>query len=161
MSSVNADITKIDSFEANFEQSVMNEKQDVIRYFGHVLATKPQYALWQYSKPVEKEIYITKQNVTIIEPEIEQVIIRRIQNNFNFFKMIEDAKEIKKDIYITQIKGIEYTIKLNKNLIKSISYKDEFENSIIISFTQQIQNSKIDRMVFTPKIPLEYDIIRD
>jgi len=161
MSSVNADITKIDSFEADFEQSVMNEKQDVIRYFGHVLATKPQYALWQYSKPVEKEIYITKQNVTIIEPEIEQVIIRRIRNNFNFFKMIEDAKEIKKDIYITKIKDIEYTIKLDKNLIKSISYKDEFENNIIISFTQQIQNSKIDTIVFTPKVPLEYDIIRD
>jgi outer membrane lipoprotein carrier protein len=75
--------------------------------------------------------------------------------------MIADAKEIHKDTYTTKIKDIEYTIKLQKTLIKSISYKDEFENSVIINFKNQIQNSDINTTIFNPIIPLEYDIIRD
>lgn len=161
LTNLHAEIPKIDSFEADFTQTIVSDKGNELHYYGHVLAAKPQYALWQYLKPVVKEIYITKRNVTIIEPEIEQVIIRNIHNNFDFFSLIQTAKEIKKDTYITILKDIKYTIKIQNNNIASISYKDEFENSVIITFEKQSQNGEVDLKVFSPIIPLEYDIIQE
>ena len=47
------------------------------------------------------------------------------------------------------------------SLIESISYSDEFENSVKVLFTNQRQNEKIDNNLYIPNIPVEYDIIRD
>ena len=46
-------------------------------------------------------------------------------------------------------------------MIETISYLDEFENSVKIVFTHQKQNEVIDPEVFMPKIPIDFDVIRD
>jgi len=156
-----ANIIEIDSFEANFTQVVTNDAKNQLIYKGYVKAMKPQYALWSYKQPTQKDIYINNSKVTIVEPDIEQVIIKHISNTFNFFNMLKNAKFISKNIYLTKFQNVEYKIKLINNKIETISYQDELENSIVITFSNQIQNKKIDTNLFTPIFPLDYDLIED
>jgi len=156
-----ANIEAINSFEADFKQDVTNDKGNVLSYSGHIKAIKPQNALWSYQTPIKKEIYVTAYKVVIVEPEIEQAIVKVIQNDFDFFSMIKNAKEIKKDVYIATFKESKFTIKLNRKKIESIAYIDEFENHVLITFTKQIQNRDIDANTFQVSIPMGYDIIRD
>ncbi len=154
-------IDTINSFEADFTQSVTDEKKKVLNYTGHIIASKPQNALWQYNTPVKKEIYINAYNVTIIEPEIEQVIIRKLESNFDLFNMMKNAQQIDTEKYKAVYKDSEFIITTKNNIIETISYIDEFENNVKITFTNQKQNEVIDLEVFTPKIPIDFDVIRD
>ena len=156
-----ASLSDINSFKADFTQNIVDEKNKVLSYRGHILASKPQNALWVYSQPVNKYVYINPRTVTIIEPEIEQVIIKRIESNFNFFNMIQNAQKIDKNLYRAHYKESIFTIGTENNLLKSISYKDEFENSVEIIFSNQEQNIQIDKKLFVPFVPVEYDIIND
>jgi len=156
-----ASLEEITSFEADFTQSITDEKNKTINYNGHIVASKPQNARWSYFKPVKKEVYINNFDVTIVEPEIEQVIIRKIESNFDFFKMISNAKKIEENKYLAHYKDSNFTIIKKGALIESISYLDEFENRVKIIFKNQKQNQKINETVFRPFFPLEFDIIRD
>ena len=151
----------LNSFQADFTQSVTDDKNKSLVYKGHVVASKPQNAVWNYMEPIKKDVYISKYSVTIIEPEIEQVIIRRIDASLDFFNMIQNAKEIEKNRYEANYKESKFTITTNNKLIESISYLDEFENNVKIVFKNQKQNEKISRELFTPKYSLEFDVIRD
>ena len=151
----------VDSFKADFTQTVTDEKNKVLTYNGNLIASKPQNAIWRYTTPINKDVYINKHSVIIIEPEIEQAIIRKIESNFNFFKMIQNAKKTQHNTYITKFKNTDFTIVTKNKLIESISYIDEFENNVKILFKNQKQNEKIDENLFIPNIPLEFDIIRD
>lgn len=156
-----ASLNHIYSFEADFTQNITDEKNKVLTYNGHLIASKPLYALWRYIKPVKKDIYINSYNVTIIEPEIEQVIVKRIESKFDFFSIVESAREIKKDVYQAFYRESKFTITSKNGFIESISYLDEFDNKVKILFTNQKQNMEIDNSTFVPKIPSEFDLIKD
>lgn len=149
------------SFDADFTQSITDEKNKTINYSGHITAKKPQNARWSYFKPVKKEVYINNYDVTIVEPEIEQVVIRKIESNFDFFKMIANAKENSENSYTAKYGEALFEIKKSGDLIESISYMDEFENRVTIIFKNQKQNQDIDKTLFMPTYPLDFDIIRD
>ena len=156
-----ASIDNITSFEADFKQIITDEKNKQLTYSGHLITSKPQNALWSYTKPIKKEIYIRGYSVTIIEPEIEQVILRELSLEFDFFRMIKKAKKIGNSKYEATNKDMKFTILLKDNLIKSISYIDEFDNKVKIIFDNQKQNRQIDKNIYYPTIPDGYDIVRD
>ncbi len=156
-----ASFDNTNAFEADFTQSVTDDKNKSLIYKGHIIASKPQNALWNYTSPIKKDVYISKYSVTIIEPEIEQVIIRKIESNFDFFNMIRNAKEIEKNRYEANYKESKFIITTKDELIESISYIDEFENSVKIIFKNQKQNEEIDLELFIPNYSLDFDVIRD
>ena len=154
-------VLDMSSFEADFNQIITDDKGKELSYSGHIVASKPQYALWSYKKPVVKSVYITPYYVTVVEPEIEQAIIRKIASNFDFFNMIKKAKKEKDNLYIATLNESKYTINIENSMIKSISYLDEFENKVSIIFSNQNKNKIFSEDVFRANVPLEYDIIRD
>lgn len=156
-----ASFDTLNTFQADFTQSVTDDKNKSLVYKGHIIASKPQNALWEYTTPIKKDVYINRFSVTLIEPEIEQVIIRKIESNFDFFSMVRNAKKIEDNKYIANYKESKFTITTKNELIESISYIDEFENRVKIVFENQKQNKKIDLKLFVPDYPLEFDIIRD
>ncbi len=156
-----ASLDGITSFEADFTQSITDDKDKTLNYSGNIVALKPQNAKWSYIKPVKKTVYINDFEVTIVEPEIEQVIVKTLESNFDFFKMIANAKKISDNRYEANYKDTKFTITQNGSFIESISYSDEFENRVKIIFKNQKQNQSIDKTLFTPKFPLDFDIIRD
>lgn len=151
----------IHSFQADFSQSITDDKNSTLSYNGKVQAKRPQEALWNYHSPIKKDVYIDKFRVTVVEPEIEQVIIRRVESNFDFFNIIQNAKKVSENEYEGFYQKTKFTILLEKNLIKSISYKDGFENKVEVKFENQEQNVKIEEDVFIAKYPLDFDVIRD
>ena len=156
-----ANMQNINSFEADFKQKIVDDQNKTIVYLGHIKATKPQYALWNYTKPIQKSVYILENKAIIIEPELEQAIIKRISNNFDFFKLIRDAKKLSNGKYLARYNNTTFIIQTKNDTIVSISYKDEFENRVTIDFTHQIENKEIDKKEFTPVIPDDYDVIRN
>ena len=156
-----ASIDNITSFKADFSQSVTDDKNATLSYSGNLAAQKPQDAVWHYTSPIKKDVYIDRFRVTVVEPEIEQVIVRRIESNFDFFKMIKNAKKVAENKYEANYNEANFTITTKNELLESISYKDEFENDVKILFTNQEQNIKIDDQVFVADYPLEFDVIRD
>ena len=156
-----ASLIDIHSFEASFTQKVTDDRNATLQYDGYVRAQKPQNAVWNYLKPVKKDVYLDRFRVTIVEPEIEQVILKRVESNFDFFMMIKNAKKVADDTYEASFKNAKFIIKTEKTLIKSISYKDEFENNVLISFENQKQNIKINENFFIADYPVEYDVIGD
>jgi len=151
----------ITSFEAAFEQVIRDDKGKELTYNGHIIATSPQYAIWKYSTPIKKTMFIQPNLITIVEPEIEQVIIKNIPSYFDFFTIIKHAKKITEDKYETIIKNVKYTIQTDKGLIKAVSYYDEFENFVKITFNEQIQNKIISKIIFKPFYPKDYDVISE
>ena len=156
-----ASMPDIKFFDADFEQKIVDDKGKTLSYSGHIKATRPNYVFWSYEKPVVKNIYISGEKLLIIEPEIEQVISKRIDQKFNFFNMIKNAKKIDKNSYKTEFNNSEFTIKIEHSKLTSISYKDKFDNSVTIRFSKQVQNRKVPLEVFTPEIPAAYDFIQD
>jgi len=155
------ELENINSFTANFSQTIVDDKNKTLSYSGLVEASKPYFALWSYKKPIQKDVYILRTKVMIVEKELEQVIIKNLDSSFNFFSMIKNAKKISNNKYIAKFKDKLFTISTNKHTISAISYQDDFDNNITIKFKNQKINKKIDLEVFDPIIPLDYDIIRE
>jgi len=154
-------ITDMKTFEADFIQKITDDKKKTLKYTGHIKASKPAYALWEYKSPINKTIYIEFDKITIIEPELEQAIIKYINEDFDFFSMIKNAKKIGKDTYKARFKQTNFFIKTKNNKIKSISYVDELDNNVEIIFDSVSQNIDINKKDFLPKIPLGYDILNN
>ncbi len=156
-----ANFIQLHSFSANFTQTITDEQNKKLIYTGSLQAKEPQSALWLYKTPIKKSIYIKDNRVIVIEPELEQAIIKHIPANFDFFHMIKNAKQINKDTYITTLEGNTYTISVKNGLIVALDYKDDFGNSIHIVFSHQSQNKPINDTLFQAIIPSEYDILQN
>jgi len=156
-----ASVDDINSFEADFIQTITDDKNKVLTYKGNIIAKRPQSALWRYQEPIKKYVYINKYNVTIVEPDLEQVMIKKIESSFNIFYMLQNAKKISNNTYETYFKNSKFIINKNKNFIESISYIDEFENKVKIIFTNQKLNKEINAKEFIPEFSVDFDIIRE
>ena len=156
-----ASFENINSFEADFIQTITDDKNKILNYEGKVIASKPSSAVWNYSKPITKNVYINSNSITIVEPEIEQVIIKDIASSFDFFHMLQNAKKITDNSYITEFNGKKFSLIVRDKLLYSISYIDEFENLVKIIFSNQKYNQKIDEQRYVPLFSLDFDIVRD
>ena len=161
VSSSYANILKdIKTFDANFQQKIINPSKKEILYKGHLFIKEPNYILWQYKEPVIKNVYIINNFAIIDEPELEQAIFSRLQDEIDILELIKTAKKIDENRYLAKIYDVNYTLTTKDNKIQKIEYKDALENSVIISFTNVVQNEEIDDEIFKFLPPEHYDIIR-
>jgi len=152
---------KTDTMKADFVQTITDDKNSTITYKGSMLAKRPSMAMWHYKEPIEKTVYVTATNVTIVEPELEQAIIKRLDNSIDILAILASAKEEGKNSYTAIYKSKEYHIATHSNMIDSISYTDAFDNLVKIVFSEQQINKKIDNGLFEADIPADFDIIKD
>jgi len=153
-------LNNIKSFDANFEQKIINPSQKEILYKGHLVLKEPHYILWQYKEPVLKNVYIINNFAIIDEPELEQAILTKLQNEIDILNLIKNAKQISENEYLTNIYDVEYNLFTKDNKIQRIEYKDALENRVIITFFDTKQNIDIDEEIFKFLPPDYYDIIR-
>jgi len=149
------------SFSAPFEQRIVDDQNKTITYHGHVWAKRPDKALWKYTDPIEKNVYVHGKRVIVVEPDLEQVIIKKINNDIDLFTLIASAKPIGNETYEANYSDQLFTIRLKQGIIEQIRYLDPFENRVILTFTDQEQNKEIDDDKFFAHIPNTYDIIKD
>lgn len=156
------DIKDLDSFQANFVQSITSDSKNVIEYKGEVFIKKSGKILWKYKTPVVKNVYIDNNYALVDEPELEQAILTQLEDEINIIKLLNSSKKIGENSYITNIDDIDYSIKTSKNgnKIEEIRYKDKLENSVLILFYDTVQNVQISDEIFKFEIPDYYDVIR-
>jgi len=154
------DFKDLKTFEASFTQKITNPSGNEVSYNGLIFIKEPNKIKWQYNDPIEKFVYIKKYTVTIIEPELEQIIVTNLNKEINIINLLKNAQEISKNKYKSNFNNIDYVLTLENNQLQNISYKDELENEVIISFFDVKQDEKIDDAVFKFMIPDYYDVIR-
>jgi len=150
----------IKTLETDFIQTIQNPSGTKVYYEGKLHIKEPSLIKWEYKEPVQKYVYIKKYTITIIEPELEQAIVTKIDNEINILALLKKAKKISQNSYISWFNNIEFNISLHNNRLKSISYKDELENNVFIEFTQVKQNDIIEGEIFKFQIPYHYDLIK-
>jgi len=153
-------LDKIKTFQANFTQTVTNESNKTISYEGKVFIKNNNRVLWKYITPIEKNVFLLNDIVIIDEPELEQVIYTKLKEELNILKILKDSKKLSKNTYESFFYNRKYEIIVDNNKIKKVSYKDELDNSIVISFSNVVQNSNIPKDLFRFIPPSYYDIIK-
>ena len=153
------DVT-LQSFQASFTQEILDENNKSIVYRGTLWAQRPDSALWHYSEPVEKSIYVHGGEVVMIEPDLEQAVVRRLNEDIDFLEILSRARKSGPEQYEAQYGSQTFHITLKGEVIDSISYRDSFDNRVSITFSKQMQNTPIEAERFRVTIPPSYDIIR-
>jgi outer membrane lipoprotein carrier protein len=93
---------------------------------------------------VAKKIYFNNTHVLIIEPELEQAIITTLESTPNIAQLLQDAKEIAPNKYVTKFMETTYTIFAHKDSIDKVVYRDKLDNAVEINFSNQTTNLFLD-----------------
>lgn len=151
---------ELNTIESHFTQSILDEDNKSIVYEGKLWAKKPAMAHWSYEKPIQKDIYVTFSKVTIVEPDLEQVIYKDIGDTIDLIAIISHAKALSPEHYLAQYNNKDYHIYLNKKLLSSIVYRDDFDNKTVIKFDHIKQNYDLNTSHLEAVIPEDYDVIK-
>ncbi|RXJ60220.1 LolA-like outer membrane lipoprotein chaperone [Candidatus Marinarcus aquaticus] len=150
----------IKTFQANFIQTIQNSSDKTIVYKGEVFIKGNARILWQYKKPIIKNVYINNSYAIVDEPELEQAIYTKLHQEVDILDIIKNAKEISPTLYRTTLYEIQYDIHVKQNQIESINYQDELENQVSIAFSNIKENLILPNDLFEFYPPTSYDIIR-
>jgi outer membrane lipoprotein carrier protein len=154
------DFHTVDTYKANFSQTITNPSGKEILYSGEIFIKKPLKILWRYSEPIQKDVYLIDDRVIIIEPDLEQAIISKLDKQINILQVLQDGEKIDTNRYKAILHNRPYIYTIKENQLSSISYKDEVDNQVNIHFTHIAQNSNLSDTTFDFDIPPYFDIIR-
>lgn len=152
------ELNEIQSFEAQFIQTLTSQNEQIL-YEGEIYIQAPNNALWRYTKPIPKDIYIQESTSIIYEPKLQQAIITNIQENLNILSLIQQAKKIDKNTYEAKVAGVIYTILVQDGIPKEITFIDALENKIHIVFKNIKLNALKNENIFDFNPSSDIDII--
>ncbi|MCI0501066.1 MAG: LolA-like outer membrane lipoprotein chaperone [Epsilonproteobacteria bacterium] len=148
------------TISTHFKQIVKNKSGSEAIYKGTLKTKGTDKMLWSYQVPIMKNVYINKNNVIIDEPELEQAITSTLNDELNILKIINNSKKISQNTYENKLEDTKYTIIIENNILKSINYKDELDNKVMILFTNFQKDITLSDNVFQFTIPKHYDVIK-
>lgn len=149
----------ISSYKANFVQTVVDSENVTIVYKGSFTAKRPFHAVWSYTIPTQKSVYINDKEIVVVEPELEQAIERESKDSFTLFNILEDATKVDAATYEKTIGKIKYTLTIKGDTLHALHYQDDLENNVTIMFKDTQANIPLKSSTFHPVIPEDYDII--
>lgn len=159
-SSASSNIKNLDTFYGDFEQNIVSSSENKIEYKGKVFIKSSGKILWKYETPIIKNVYIDNTMAIVDEPELEQAIFTKLEDEINIIKLLKDAKKVDNENYISTIDGVKYSIKIKNDKIEKITYKDNLDNLVTINFSNVVINQEIDDEIFKFIVPSNYDVIR-
>jgi outer membrane lipoprotein carrier protein len=129
-----SELKDINSYQASFTQSIVNNSNKEILYNGSIYIKQPSNALWKYIDPIEKNVYILANKVIIVEPDLEQVIISTLKEEINILNLLKNSSKISKTKYEANVYDKKYILTIKNGQLTQINYKDEIENKVTIYF---------------------------
>ena len=148
----------ISTFQSSFRQIVTSDGKEII-YSGLIFIKRPNSILWKYQYPIEKSIYIRDRSLFMVEPDLEQVIIKSISTSFQLINLLEDSQKIDENRYSTKVNEKEYLFILKNSILHRVIYNDELGNFIEVTFTNPKIDKEIGDNLFIPNIPNYFDRI--
>lgn len=150
--------TDYKSFSSDFTQRIRS-MNSTITYKGNFIITKKE-AFWNYKQPNKKQIFINNTQVVVLEPDLAQATYSTLNDTPNLTQIFQQAKKVSATKYEAKYQKTDYTISLENDEVKTISYKDELGNDVLITLQNQKRNTPINKSLFNPKIPPNYDVIK-
>lgn len=147
---------ELQSIRADFTQIVDNGSE-AIEYSGSIVASAESMAYWKYETPMIKEVFVQKDSVMIYEPELNQAISHKIKH-LDFVEILNSAQK-RGDSLISDINGEIFEVVLDGEIPQKVLYTDALDNKVEIILRNVRLNERIDKEIFTPKIPKDADII--
>lgn len=148
------------TLSSSFKQIVKNKSGNEAIYKGELKIKGNDKILWSYKTPVKKDVYINKNQVIIDEPELEQAITSSLNDELNMVKIINNSKKVSLNTYENTLEDTKYIIIIENNILKSVSYKDELDNKVMILFTNFQKDIPLSDTIFSFTIPKNYDVIK-
>ncbi|NOZ89974.1 MAG: hypothetical protein GXO60_01670 [Epsilonproteobacteria bacterium] len=174
---IGANISLPDNFITDFNQTITNDKDKEIKYYGSVVFKQEKEILvsengtqqevvsklfkWNYKKPTDKEVCSDGIQLIVIDHDLEQVSRYLIDDGLDLQKVLEVAQQISNRDYKAVYKDVEYLITLDNNgKLKKIFYTDSLDNRVKIVFSNMQYNSKnFDDKSLECAVPDDYDTI--
>ena len=151
-----------ENFQAQFEQKITNTKKKVIHYSGKVYFSNHNVLKWAYHKPTQKEVCTDGRELMVVDHDLEQISYYRINQGFDFSKILQKAKHYRKNVYVATYQNKQYTIQVDtKGKLQSVAYFDDLENKVQIVFKKVTYGKgKLSPALLQCKKPKNYDSIR-
>ncbi|EHP6761362.1 outer-membrane lipoprotein carrier protein LolA, partial [Campylobacter coli] len=92
------------TYSSHFTQSVKS-KNSALSYSGHFTLSQEQ-AYWSYDTPSKKEIYINKNQIVLVEHDLEQVVFSHLDNIPNLNEIFKKAKHLNDNQLIAKYENI-------------------------------------------------------
>jgi len=174
-------IKEMNSFSTSFVQNTYDENGLLVTTSnGSLIYKKKSKYILEYKSPNKIKFISDGQLITIYDQDLEQVIIRSVKkslsNNiidiFTNEKLINDKFELKiffknNENHINflpinkDIKKSDFLLVVSNNMIKSISFVNDFDQSVIMNFNGFEINVSILESQFKIDIPESFDVIID
>jgi|TARA_Y100000389_G_scaffold109140_1_gene106217 outer membrane lipoprotein carrier protein len=174
-------IKEMNSFSTSFVQNTYDENGLLVTTSnGSLIYKKKSKYILEYKSPNKIKFISDGQLITIYDQDLEQVIIRSVKKSLNnniidIFtneKLINDKFELKiffknNENHINflpinkDIKKSDFLLVVSNNMIKSISFVNDFDQSVIMNFNGFEINVSILESQFKIDIPESFDVIID
>lgn len=150
------------SFTADFTQIVTNPKKKVITYEGQIYFSNPSQLKWNYTKPTQKEVCVEGHQMVLVDHDLEQVSYLVIDKEFDFIKILKEAKHHHDRVYVSKYQDQSFTIQLDdKKQLQSVAYFDNLDNKVQIVFNQVKYGKDIlSKKIMYCEVPKDFDIIQ-
>jgi outer membrane lipoprotein carrier protein len=150
----------LNSFSADFKQTIINDMDNKVVYLGHIKLKKPFYAKWEYLKPLKKTVYTNQNEIKIVDDVLEQMNVVSVNNKIDILSLLKELNKVNSSFYKGKYSGIEFFVYFKNDLISKIQYKDGSDNNITIEFKNQKNNLKIKNSEFKAIYPKYYDVVK-
>jgi len=173
-------IKNLDSFEANFEQTLYgSDSEDLGTSIGTIKLKRPARFVWTYTSPEPQVITADGERIWLYDKDLEQVTVNAIDERINGTPLqllmseapLSDAFEIES---LGQADGIEWFgltpltqssdfervfIGLKDNVIAAIELSDSFGQATQIRLSDFRQGVQFDDSLFDFQVPEGVDVI--
>ena len=174
-------IKKMHSFSTSFMQNTYDENGLLVTTSkGSLVYKKESKYILEYKTPNKIKFISDGQLITIYDQDLEQAIIRSTKNDtnnnivdiFTNERLIKDKFELKiffknNESHINfspidkDIKNKAFLLVVKDNMIKSITFVNDFDQSVIMNFNDFKINVSILDSQFKIDIPDSFDVIID
>lgn len=144
------EIMKFTTLSASFTQTVTDKT--VHTYQGTLVIQKPFKAVWRYTKPIAREIYIDKGSVTTYEPRLSQATVSSVDKSINVVGILKMASKVKDGLYRASYDKKDIFITTEDGVIDTIKYTDPLGGNVTIKLSNVVLNSplKQETLSFIP-----------
>ena len=163
--------SSFDTLSADFHQTLLDAQDRQLEVSqGRLLFARPSYLRWETTRPSQQVLLLNEQQLYLIDYELEQVSQRSLDNKDNtpiyWLSHAPDALENLPQ-YSHSREGIDW-YQANEHLyfgfkntqLSAIRHTNSLAQSIVIELDNVVVNPEVSTSVFSPKVPIGFDLIK-
>lgn len=168
-------IVGMETFQANFLQRTLeSDGREIQQQKGSFVLKRPGNFLWEVDTPFQQTIVIRDRDVSIFDPDLEQLIKQRLDDLeeaslATLLTELDDPLEMYEvsqsgDIFTLRPASeneflVEMRLSFEVNTLHRVEVIDAFDNTTVFNFYNTKLNEAVDDAVFELDVPEGTDVI--